>query len=158
MLHATRLSCLIAAVVLGIGFPSALAHAQTLPGDEVDEEWNLKMPFIVRNVSPEIVSVSADCKVYQGSSTSNSDMRSSKYVTVLVSDLGKQQYGRIAGTLETRHLFKRPAAWTGFPGTYVCFLWGRTAGGAQAKFSSDAGTPSRFKVTGNTTIKEYFKW
>lgn len=156
MSHATRLTLLIAAVILGAGFPAARVHAQTPPVDMVDEEWNLKVPFILRNVSPEIISVSVDCRII-GHPWVQSDVLSSKSVSVLVSDLAKQAAGTIAGTLETRHVFKRLASKTGTNGNYDCTLWGSTLAGPRTMFSSAAGTDSRFRVTGNTTNTQ-FKW
>jgi len=142
-----RLTFLIAAALLETGFPAARAHAQNPAVGKIDEELTLKVPFIIRNVSPEIVSVSMSCVVF-GSTGGAGQLSAQSTVSAPRSGLGTVGPGTIAGVFETRHVFQRSGNPSGTKGSILCYLWGSTPAGPSTKFSAQPATPAKFRVAG----------
>ncbi len=147
MSHLHSLTFLIAAALLETGFPAARAHAQGPAAGQIDEELTLRVPFIIRNVSPEIVSLSMRCMVYEKTggvgrvSTQNT-------VSAPRSSFGTMEPRSITGHFETRHVFQRSGSSSGKKGSIVCNLWGSTPAGPSTEFSVQASTSAKFRVIG----------
>jgi len=123
---------LVVTAFLGAGVSAASLGAQK--GAMVDEKVNIRVPFILRNFSPDIDQVKAVCEVSQSDGLMVSSRESLPMKTT-----PKNADGSLSGTLVTFHEFKRSAAENGRQGYCVCALEGITISGTRIELSGTYG-------------------
>jgi len=150
MLNAPRLTLLVVTAFLGAGVSATSLGAQigvqkgVQKGAMVDENVNIRMPFILRNFSPAIDQVKAVCHVFQSNGLEVSSKESLPLKTT-----PKNADGSLSGTLVTVHEFKRSASETGMLGHYRCALEGVTSSGTRVEFGGSYG---------KNAVGESIKW